>query len=105
MGGEHPGPAARQEHLMAYRVLPVLLASLAAAALPARPADPPPAVAADRIKAHVEYLASDRLEGRGPGTRGEELATDYLAGEFEKAGLKPLGDRGTYFQPVPLLKI
>ena len=64
-----------------------------------------PALSADRIKADVVYLASDRLEGRGPGTRGEELAIEYLADEFKKAGLKPLGERGTYFQKVPLFRI
>ncbi len=58
-----------------------------------------------RIKADVTYLASDRLEGRGPGTRGEELTTEYLANEFKKAGLKPLGERGTYLQPVPLVRV
>src|SRR5262245_55395260 len=71
----------------------------------ARAADPPPAVSAERIKADVAYLASDRLEGRGPGTRGEELATDYIAAEFKKAGLKPAGERGTFFQPVPLVRV
>ena len=59
----------------------------------------------ERMRAHVNYLASDRLEGRGPGTRGEELATEFLANEFKKIGLKPAGDRGTYFQDVPLVRI
>ena len=68
-------------------------------------ADPAPEVSAERVKAAVEYLASDRLEGRGPGTRGEILATEYLADEFKKAGLKPIGERGTYYQPVPLVRI
>src|SRR5215213_9155750 len=86
-----------------HRLLPVLCVPVLAAT--AWPADPPDAVSADRVKAHVAYLASDRLEGRGPGTRGEELTTDYLAGEFKKAGLTPAGDRGTYFQPVPLLRV
>jgi Zn-dependent M28 family amino/carboxypeptidase len=67
--------------------------------------DAPPVISAERIKADVTYLASDRLEGRGPGTRGEELATDYIAGEFKKAGLKPVGERGTYLQPVPLVRV
>jgi Zn-dependent M28 family amino/carboxypeptidase len=66
-------------------------------------ADPP--VSADRIKAAVAYLASDRLEGRGPGTRGEELTTDYLAAEFRKAGLTPPAGRADYFQPVPLVRV
>jgi Zn-dependent M28 family amino/carboxypeptidase len=65
----------------------------------------PPALSAERIKAAVAYLASDRLEGRGPGTRGEALATEYLAAELKMAGLKPAGERGTYFQPVPLLRV
>ena len=89
---------------MKSRSLLILCAAVLAANA-AKPADPPPAFAADRFKAHVAYLASDRLEGRGPGTRGEELATDYIAGEFQKAGLKTLGPDGSYFQPVPLVKI
>src|SRR4029077_4690513 len=62
-------------------------------------------ISAERIKADVAYLASDRLEGRGPGTRGEVLATEYIADEFKKAGLKPLGNNGTYFQRVPLVRV
>jgi Zn-dependent M28 family amino/carboxypeptidase len=69
------------------------------------PAADPPAISPERIKSHVAYLASDRLEGRGPGTRGEELTTEYIAGEFKKAGLKPAGADGTFFQPVPLIRV
>jgi Zn-dependent M28 family amino/carboxypeptidase len=82
----------------------LVAALLVSASLGAEP-DKAPAISADRIKADVVYLASDRLEGRGPGTRGEELATEYLADEFKKAGLKPIGERGTYFQKVPLLRV
>jgi hypothetical protein len=64
-----------------------------------------PELSADRIKTAVAYLSSDRLEGRGPSTRGEFLATEYLAAEFKKAGLKAIGQRGTYFQPVPLVRV
>jgi Zn-dependent M28 family amino/carboxypeptidase len=64
-----------------------------------------PTISAERIKSAVAYLASDRLEGRGPGTTGEELATDYLAKEFKKAGLKPMSADGSWFQPVPLVKV
>ena len=90
---------------MAYRTFPLVLASLVAAASLGVEADRPPEVSAERVKAHVAYLASDRLEGRGPGTRGEFLTTEYLATQFEKAGLKPMGKRGTYFQPVPLVRV
>lgn len=58
-----------------------------------------------RIKENIAYLASDRLEGRGPGTRGEELTTDYIVSEFKKAGVKPAGGRGGYLQPVPLIRV
>jgi Zn-dependent M28 family amino/carboxypeptidase len=67
--------------------------------------DAPLVISAERIKAHVAHLANDRLEGRGPGTRGEELTTDYIAGEFKKAGLKPIGKGGTYLQAVPLVRV
>jgi len=84
----------------------MLLVSFFALSLPAEAADDAPQViSVERIKADVTYLASDRLEGRGPGTRGEELATEYIAAEFKKAGLKPVGGRGTFFQPVPLVRV
>lgn len=89
---------------MVYRLLPALCAAVLLGAGPARAADPP-ALSAARIKADVKVLASDRFEGRGPGTRGEELTTDHIAAEFKKAGLKPLGARGSYLQPVPLVRV
>jgi hypothetical protein len=60
-------------------------------------------VSGERIRAHVKYLASDALEGRGVGTRGEQLATDYLAAQLQAEGVQPGGENGTYFQPVPLV--
>jgi Zn-dependent M28 family amino/carboxypeptidase len=86
-------------------LLLLFFASFLAFASSGDAADPAPEISADRIKAAVAYLASDRLEGRGPGTRGEILATEYLAAEFKKVGLQPIGERGTYFQPVPLLRV
>ncbi|HWY86180.1 MAG TPA: M28 family peptidase [Gemmataceae bacterium] len=62
-------------------------------------------VAIERIRADIKYLSSDQLQGRGIGTRGEELAVDFIARQFEKAGLKPAGERGTFFQPVPLVMV
>src|SRR5690348_8249564 len=55
-------------------------------------------ISADRIRAHVKFLASDLLEGRGVGARGGELATEYIATQFALAGAQPAGDNGTYFQ-------
>jgi len=58
-----------------------------------------------KIREHVRFLSLDLLEGRGPGTRGGELAAQYIATQFALAGLKPAGDNGTYFQPVPLFAV
>jgi Zn-dependent M28 family amino/carboxypeptidase len=55
---------------------------------------------AEKIRAHVRFLADDLLEGRGPGLRGSELAAKYIATEFALVGLKPAGDNGSYFQQV-----
>ena len=50
-----------------------------------------------KIKAHVEYLASDKLEGREPGTIGEKLAAAYIEEQFKSIGLTPKGTK-SYFQ-------
>ena len=54
------------------------------------------------IHAHMRFLADDMLEGRGTATRGHELAAKYMASQFEAMGLEPAGDKGTYYQNVPL---
>jgi Zn-dependent M28 family amino/carboxypeptidase len=51
---------------------------------------------------HVLVLADDRLEGRGTGSPGHRKAAEYVAREFEKAGLKPAGTEG-FLQPVKLI--
>jgi len=48
---------------------------------------------------YVEYLASDAMEGRGLGTAGYKKASEFVAGQFEKDGLKPAGT-SAYFQPI-----
>ncbi|MCU1349968.1 MAG: peptidase [Acidobacteria bacterium] len=61
------------------------------------------AFSGEAMAAHDKFLASDLLEGRGPGTRGDDLAMQYIAAQFEALGLKPDGDNGTYFQKVALI--
>jgi Zn-dependent M28 family amino/carboxypeptidase len=56
------------------------------------------AVTAPAIAAHVRFLADDLLEGRGPGTRGSEVAMRYIAAQMERIGLKPAGDGGGWLQ-------
>ncbi|HEV7766936.1 MAG TPA: M28 family peptidase [Thermoanaerobaculia bacterium] len=92
-------------------VIPVAAGMLAAAIAFPVAAQPAPvkqsftAIRPGAIRAHTKYLSSDLLEGRGPGTRGDELATQYIATQFESYGLEPAGDNGTYFQKVSLLGI
>jgi Zn-dependent M28 family amino/carboxypeptidase len=103
----HSGPffIRKEDASVSYRRLPLLALAVVAPALRTWADDAPSMISGERIKADVAYLANDRLEGRGPGTRGEELTTEYLANELKKAGVKPLGQRGTYLQPVPLVRV
>jgi Zn-dependent M28 family amino/carboxypeptidase len=55
---------------------------------------------AHRIAEHVRFLANDLLEGRAPGTRGGDIAANYIAAQFALYGLKPAGDNGTFLQKV-----
>ena len=53
---------------------------------------------ATEVKNDIEYLASNELGGRNPGTEGNELTTQFVANRFETLGLEPYKD-DTYFQP------
>ncbi len=57
-----------------------------------------PAIRAADLRQHIEYLASDYMEGRLTGTIGERRATEYAAEVFKSLGLAPAGDGGAYFQ-------
>jgi Zn-dependent M28 family amino/carboxypeptidase len=59
----------------------------------------------EAIRAHMEFLADDLLEGRGTGTRGYQLAANYVRSQFEEMGLKPAGVDGSYFQNIHFRKI
>lgn len=61
------------------------------------------AASTDAFRAHLKYLSDDLLEGRAPATRGGALAAKYVATEFERLGLGPAGDSGTYFHQVPVI--
>ena len=71
-----------------------------------KPPAPPPApdriaaldrISIDSLKGHLSFLASDLLEGRDTPSRGLDLAAEYIAAQFRRAGLEPVGDDG-YFQ-------
>src|SRR6266571_4962569 len=77
------------------------------AAAPGRAAASPatPEIDKEKIRAHVKFLASDLLEGRGTGQRGGDIAAEYIATQFALYGLKPAGDNGTYFHDVPMVGV
>src|SRR4051812_31464036 len=54
-------------------------------------------ISADSLRGHLSFLASDLLEGRDTPSRGLDLAAEYIAAQFRRAGLEPVGDDG-YFQ-------
>jgi Zn-dependent M28 family amino/carboxypeptidase len=81
-----------------------------------RSGSPRPAVAAagggpaldeirgEQIAAHLQFLSDDLLEGRGPSTRGGDLAARYLATQLALLGFEPGGENGTYFQQVAIVE-
>jgi Zn-dependent M28 family amino/carboxypeptidase len=95
----------------------VALAAVAAALLPAAAGAqtqlPLPAAAdqaaqaidRDSLEGPIRYLADDLLEGRGPGSRGDELTRLYLATTMELLGLKPGGANGSWQQPFEIVGI
>src|SRR6266851_8779337 len=50
-------------------------------------------ISAQSLQGHVWFLASDLLEGRDTPSRGLDIAAEYIAAQFRRAGLKPVGDR------------
>jgi hypothetical protein len=62
----------------------------------------PEALRAQDFEAHVRFLADDKQEGRGVGTKGLDASADYIAARFQEAGLKPAGDNDTFFQTFEL---
>src|SRR5216684_1438247 len=84
-------------------LLPLLLAvscsqPLANDKSPSKATEPiAPPIDGNAIKAHIQKLASDEMEGRAPGGKGEKLATAYIGDFYKSIGLK------TQFQPVPMV--
>ncbi len=58
----------------------------------------------ENIKGHMHFLADDLLEGRDTGSRGHEIASLYIATEFQRYGLVPAGDNNTFMQRVSFRK-
>ena len=93
------------------RILPLTPALLLAACTAPMASDRPATSTTSQVQPSiptmqrlVERLSSDEFEGRAPGTVGEEKTLKLLADEFAKLGLKP-GNKGSWFQDVPLVEI
>ena len=65
----------------------------------------PSAISENALRGHIKFLSDDRLEGRGTGARGGELAALYVAEQFEGMGLKGAGAKGSFWQPVSLVGV
>jgi hypothetical protein len=89
---------------ISIRVSTICAWLLAAALLLAPLAGPSPAKEAEpqftskEFLEPIKFLASDKLKGRGDGTKELDEAAQYIAKRFKKFGLKPVGDNGTYLQ-------
>jgi Zn-dependent M28 family amino/carboxypeptidase len=91
--------------LLAIMAVTVVPAGQTSFSLPKKARTALDGLSADRMRAHLRYLSSDLLEGRGTGQRGGEMAAAYIANQFELVGLKPGASDGSYFQKVPLMGI
>jgi len=61
-------------------------------------------IKAKQLEKHLEVLASDEYAGREAGTKGEQMAAQYMAKHYKKLGLKAVGENNSYFQKIPLNK-
>src|SRR5258708_14076629 len=91
--------------------LKLILAVASTAAFSAGSRGPSPPAAAlssfkgDRILGHIRALSSDEFEGRGPGSKGEQLTIKYPEDQYRSSGLEPGTPDGSYLQSVPLVGI
>jgi len=81
-------------------VLSLLLAALQSSASPPQATASVGVITEASIRGHMEFLAGDALNGRGSGTRDEWLAAAYIASQFRRWQIEPLGDNGDYVQVV-----
>ncbi|MCU1384135.1 MAG: Bacterial leucyl aminopeptidase precursor [Acidobacteria bacterium] len=63
------------------------------------------AITASSVRGHMEFLASDAMNGRGSATRDEWIAATYIGSQLRRWGVEPLGDDGGYVQAVALARV
>jgi Peptidase family M28 len=86
-----PQPGGRQSKAQARKGAPAIPREIQAAL---------DRISADSLRGHLSFIASDLLEGRNTPSRGLDIAAEYIAAQFRRAGLEPAGDAGgeSYFQ-------
>lgn len=83
-----------------FMIITALGTAQAQSDLPAAAQKAMNAIDAEKIRASVKYLADNKLEGRGTGQKGGDMAADWIAAQFKSYGLAPAGEAGTYFQNI-----
>ncbi|MCI0514705.1 M20/M25/M40 family metallo-hydrolase [candidate division KSB1 bacterium] len=89
-------------HLFIFLLIDVIPAGLSLLAQASVLQQLSASISADSIRQHLEILGHDSLQGRGTGTRGERMATQYIAGYLRRIKLQPMGDNRTYLQSIPM---
>jgi len=82
-----------------------IVAALAITGIAQRPRGTSSPISENALRAHIKFLSDDRLEGRGTGARGGEMAALYVAEQFDAMGLKGAGAKGSFWQPVSLVGV
>src|SRR5215207_6874945 len=85
--------------------LGLALALALPAGLAAQPAQVIDRINRDAIEGPIRFLADDLLEGRGPASRGDQLAQLYLSTTLEMLGYEPGGENGSYLQTLDIVGI
>jgi len=62
-------------------------------------------ISAPSVRGHMDFLASDAMNGRGSGTRDEWIAATYIASQLRRWGVEPLGDHDDFVQAVEISRI
>src|ERR1044072_8990397 len=89
---------------MRFRTFALTFALALAGGASAATRAPAPHISAETLQRVTRTLSSDEFQGRAPGTVGEERTIAFMAQEFRRAGLQP-GNRGSWYQDVPLVEI
>jgi hypothetical protein len=71
----------------------------------ATPAEAQETIRAEALRTRLFALAHDSMMGRQPGTPGNTKASEYVAAEFRRLGLTPMGENGTFFQTLPFTRL